>query len=315
MLLVYLIETDSKFLTDEQLSKIIGESKNKISYTLEEHNLSDILEEAAYISMFQEMKYIIVRNATFFGKGKIDEKESIFLERYLENPNPYTTLIFTVYDEVDKRKSFYKKIADKDGYMACKSPKGYELQEKTRNLLKKKGYIADDKIVYFIIQACLSNWDLINQEVSKLTLVFPPKTTLKLEELKKIICNNAQDNQFKFVGAVIDKKGEETFKLLNDLLLLKEEPISLFNLLAREYRNMLTLKLMINKNFSRFDIMKELKLQDWQYQKLAQNASKYHEDDIKEAIVKIGHYDVQIKSGKIDRFIALQMFLIEMLEY
>ena len=70
---VKLITSDSKVLLDKKIKEIIGKSEVVIKYNMEECSLADILEEASYVSLFDEMKYVVVKNADIFGKKKFTE--------------------------------------------------------------------------------------------------------------------------------------------------------------------------------------------------------------------------------------------------
>ena len=83
---IYLITSESFRLMEEEVKKIIKNSSNILTIDLLEATIEDVITEATYVSMFAEQKYIIVKNADFFGSGKIKEAEIELLEKYLENP-------------------------------------------------------------------------------------------------------------------------------------------------------------------------------------------------------------------------------------
>jgi len=49
--------------------------------------------------------------------------------------------------------------------------------------------------------------------------------------------------------------------------------------------------------------------------KIRKEASKYHEDDIKDYLITLSKLDVNIKSGKYEKNTAFQSFLVNLLEY
>lgn len=312
---VYLLETTSRVLLEKQIDKILKGSKNKIIYNAEEESIDNILEEASYVSMFEEMKYLIVKNANFFGKGKLKEDDETKILKYLESPYPLCTVIFTTYEPVDSRKKITKTIKEKYEYQNIITPKGLELYNDVASLLVEKKYLAEKDTINYIINACLGNYDLICNEIEKIDLYYQKPTKVKLENIKNIISRTMVDNNFKFVDAAINKDLKKAVQYLEDLMTLKVEPLSLINLLAREYRNMLILKTLEEEKYMRKDIAKELGLQDWQYDKTSKNASNYHKDDLKDYLVHLEKLDYQIKSGKIDKLVGLKIFLLDLYEY
>ena len=309
-----LITSDSKTLLDDELKKIIKDSINKIVYNYSEVSLSDILEEAGYVSMFNEMKYLIIKNVSLFGKEKENSKNSESLINYLSKPNPNTTLIFTTYDGVDKRKSIFKKWQELAEYKELKAPIGYELINETKKMIMKKNYLIEDNGVRYIVNACVNNYDLIVNEINKFSLLLKENTMITMDILKDLISVNVKDNQFKFVDAVILKDMKLSFDLLEDLKCLKVESLQLINLLAREYRLMLMVSLMEGKHNSK-EIMQELKLADWQLQKIIKNKAKYHFDDLKDNLLFLTKLDYEIKSGLKDKWLGFESFLVNLFEY
>ena len=310
----FLIVSDSKFLLDDEIKKIVKDSSNKIVYNYNDVDLKSILEEAGYISMFQDMKYVIVKNANFFGKEKLTDNNSQLLINYLNNPNPYTTLIFTTYEAVDKRKNFFKKFQDLGKIMEIKAPINLELFKTVKGLVMKKGYLIDDDGVRYIINACLGNYDLIYNEVDKLSLLYKENSKISLNTLKELISLNVRDNQFKFVDAVIGKNILLTFSLIKDFKSLKLEPLQLINLLAREYRLMI-IERILEKKCNQKQIMQELKLADWQLQKIIKNNEMYHIDDLKDYLLSLTKLDYEIKAGIKDKWLGFESFLINVFEY
>lgn len=313
--MVYLIETTSRVLLEKQIDKILGSSENKIIYNAELYTIDDILEEASYVSMFGEMKYLIVKNANFFGKNKLKEEEEKKLLTYLENPYPLCTLIFTTYEPTDSRKKITKTIKEKFEYLNIPTLKGLELYNQVVSLLVEKKYLAEKDTINYMINACLGNYDLIYNEINKIDLFYQTPTKIKLENVKNIISKTIVDNNFKFVDAVIERDLKKAIQYLEDLTILKIEPLSLINLLAREYRNMLVIKTLEEERYSKKEIAKELQLQDWQIDKTSKNSMNYHKDDLKDYLVRLEKLDFQIKSGLIDKLVGLKLFLLDLYEY
>ena len=71
---LYLLKTDSYVLLEEYLESIISLEGKKITYVYNK-NLEEILEEAGYGSLFEEEKYLIVKNADFLVKRSLVKKK------------------------------------------------------------------------------------------------------------------------------------------------------------------------------------------------------------------------------------------------
>src|SRR5690625_3311254 len=96
---IYLISSSSFRLMEEEIEKIVKGNKYS-TFDLNTVLLDEVLEEAAYFSLFDEKKYMVVKNANIFGSSKrksVDEenvsKKDEKLLKYLEDPNYNTILI------------------------------------------------------------------------------------------------------------------------------------------------------------------------------------------------------------------------------
>ena len=305
---IYLLKSDSRVLIEEELEKLIPKDQVSISYVYEK-NLENILEEASYVSLFDEKKYLIVKNANFFGKEKLSEKETDLLNEYLEHPYVNTIIFLITYEEIDKRKGYTKKIIEKYSFKEMNAPKGYELT----NEIKKRTnmYKIPDPAIKYLIEASLNNFDLIINEISKFSLIFSQNDSISLAQMKEIVAENTSENLFKFTDAVINRNMKETFKLLNDFIHLKIDSLQLTNLLVREFRLLFYYKIYEKKQFSNKEIGKSLGLQDWQVNKIMKNAVNFHEDDLKTSLISLAKMDYQVKSGNQDKTMALYNFLVE----
>lgn len=312
---IYLLESSSRILLDEEIERILNHNQNKIIFNGETASIEDILSEASYVSMFEEMKYLIIKNANFFGNIKLKEEEEKSLLAYLEQPYPLCTLIFTVSEPCDGRKKITKKMKEDYTYKLIPTLKGLDLYNKVANKCVENKYILEKDSINYLINACLGNYDLICNEISKIDLYYSKPAKVSMDVLKNIVSKILVDNNFKFIDAVIGKDYQKSLQLLDDLMTLKVEPLSLLNLLAREIRLMIEFIALEPLKMTGKDMTKELGLQDWQLDKVRRNAMNYHEEDLGDYLILLEELDYKIKSGEIDKLIGLKMFLLEMFEY
>ena len=308
---IYLITSESFRLMEEEVKKIIKNSSNILTIDLLEATIEDVITEATYVSMFAEQKYIIVKNADFFGSGKIKEAEIELLEKYLENPVSLTTIIFETYNKIDLRKKITKEINAK--YKIINIPPMYrnDLIPKIRNYVMDNKYKIDTDTINYIIDACYNNYDLIISELNKIFLYYDENDKIILSDVKEMVSKSLVDNNFKFVEAVINKDFILALKILEDLYVLKVDPINLLMLLAREYRLMVSVLILNETGTNKFNIMKELNLQDWQLDKYVYYLVNYDKKTLYNYLKRLAELDIAIKSGNLDKYMALKIFLLE----
>ena len=67
----------------------------------------------------------------------------------------------------------------------------------------------------------------------------------------------------------------------------------------------------INK-YSKKDILNNLHLTDWMYDKVKDNLRKYQVKEIKEEIINLSNLDYKVKSGNLNKDVALISYIVEL---
>lgn len=318
---VYLISSNSFHLMEDELKKILKDNPYT-SFDLNAVELDEVLEEAAYFSLFDDKKYMVVKNADIFGaskrksKDESNEEETVSkkdekLLKYLEAPNSNTVLIFTINGKADSKKKICKIIKDRYKFIQIDDLKPKEIFSRVEKSLKDDGYKIDSNTGYYIVNNALNNYDLAINEVEKIKLYYGKGCTVKYDDVVNIVSKNIEDNNFKFIDTIISRDIKESFKIFDDLMIQKVEPIMLMSMIAKEIRNMLLVKKMMNTK-SKKDMMNVLGLKfDFQIDKLISNSYSYKEEKLEEYLVLLCDLDHKIKRGKISNKLALEMFIMK----
>ena len=296
--MLYLLVSNSYHILDEEIKKIVKDEKYEVIDYLKT-TLEDIVMEASYSDLFSNKKILIIKNATFFST-KID---TTALDKYLLNINPNTILIFTC-SNIDERLKIVKTFKDSYNYKINNILYQKDIVNKLIEIAEKKDYNLSIESAIYISKSSLDNYDIAYNNLEKIFLYYNKPCKINESDVINLVSVSLEENNFKFIESVINNDTE------NDLKIKKIEPLSLFNLLAREYRLMLILKEEYQKK-SRSYIMKLLNIRDWQLEKLLKQASRYNREYLEDKLIEICEYDYQIKTGKIDKFLALELFILD----
>ena len=134
---------------------------------------------------------------------------------------------------------------------------------------------------------------------------------VKKEDVEKIVSRSINTNNFLFVDALVEGNLEQSLNLLQDLKIMKVEPTILLTLVARDIRIMLNIKKLLEQNKREYEILNELKLMDWQLEKYLKKAFSYKIKELEEWLVKLEELDLKIKSGKLDKYYALELLILD----
>ena len=100
--------------------------------------------------------------------------------------------------------------------------------------------------------------------------------------------------------------------IFQELKVLKVEPSIIISLLYREFKLMLSILIYKKNHYSKEDIIKELKLASWQYDKIKNNLRMYKEEEIKKEIINLSDVDYKLKTGNLNKDIALIDYVFEL---
>lgn len=212
--MIYLLYGSLDALITDYINKIIiKESIDDINISKYNSDdlLSNIIEDASTISLFDDKKLIIVENELLFSSKKtIDTTD---LENYVSNYNPNTILIFVVKsDTIDSRRKLYKLIKEKgkieefnkitniNSYVE-KLFDGYNISYNTTNLFIKR------------VGADLNN---LSNEAEKIKIYKIDDKIITDKDIIDCTHEKIDINIFKFIDNIINKNKK------NLLLLIKK---------------------------------------------------------------------------------------------
>jgi len=311
---IYLIHGESYLLINEKINEIVKDSKNVTIFDLTVNTIEDAILEAGYFSMFEEEKYIIVKNANFFGSEKLKDKESEMLLKYLEEPNANSIIIFISSSKPDSKKKITKIIKERYSLITIPNLKYYEIENKVMNYFKNKNFKIDTETVKYIVANGLNNYDVVMSEVNKIILYYNKPGYISRNDVNNIVSKSINTNNFLFVDTVVDNDLEKSLELYNDLKIMKVEPTILISLIARDFRIMLNIKKLLEQDKREYEIMNEIGLVDWQFNKYLKKIFPYKIKELESILVKLSNLDLNIKSGKIDKFVGLELFILDICE-
>lgn len=305
----YLISAESYRIIEDEIKKIV-KNNNYLIFNAIKCSIKEIVEEASYVGLGIEEKWLVVSDADFFGTGKISESDNDLLCKYLENPIKSTNLIFTTLNGIDLRKKSVKLIKNKGNIINIPKMDKRALNTTLTNYLKSFDYSIDYQTINYIMDNSYNNLDIMFNELDKIMLYYSFPCKIKLADVIKITGEEKNNNNFDFVNAVVEKNLSSSLKILKNLKVYKVEPTTLVALLAREFRLMYYIKELKDK-MDTSEMMSYLSLTDWQINKLYNNSMKYTKNELLKNLLYLCKIDLNIKKGYWDKDTSLYGFILE----
>lgn len=302
---MYFIYGIDEYLIKTKINEILNEHNltNIDTTTYEfDDNLSDIINDASTLSLFTSKKAIIVNNANIFKSGINTE----ILEKYIENPNLDTILIFVLKEEkLDERRKITKLLRTKT--------KVLELNKSNINSVVKdmfKGYKIDNNTIDYFIKRVGDNLLILENESVKLKLYKEDKN-ISIDDIDELITKNIDIDLFKLIDAIISKDKDTAITIYNEMLKQKEEPIAIIITLANQIRIMYQTKELYKLGYRENEIASILNIHPFRVKKAHEKNSKYSSNTLLKLLNNLATLDLNIKKGLVDKTIALELFILQ----
>ncbi len=310
--MVYLLYGTVDYLINKTIDKIISDNKidefNINKYDLTNSLLTDIINDASSMSLFNDKKIIIVNNAYIFtgNNKKYLEQDTLELEKYLNNVNDNTILIFNVNSEkLDERKKITKLIK-KNGLV--KDFNSIDNISLVKNLFDDYS-ISNDNVKYLISRVG-DDSSLLASEIEKIKIYKNEDKTITFDDITNLTTKSLEVNNFKLIDAIINKNKAEAFNLYQDRIKLNEEPIAIIISLANQIRIMYQVKQLYLNGYTENNIASILKIHPYRVKLASQNAKKYDSNILLNYLKQLADLDINIKTGKVDKTLGLELFII-----
>lgn len=305
--MIYLLYGTKDYLIKNEIqniSKPFDELNiSKLDFT--DCGLNTFLDECQTISMFSDKKLVIAENATMFTSGGTKDIDA--LEQYLNSPNPSTTVVFAVYAEkLDERKKIVKLVKKIAKIMEFNNEK--DIRKYIKNELGT--YQISEENINLLIDRVGENELLIQNEINKLKL-YKGNNIITNEDIIKITHKNINIDTFKLIDHIVNKKNDEAMEMYSEMINQNEEPIKIIVMLANQFRIMYQVKELVKIGYSEKEIATKLKLHPYRVKLANQNSRKFKSDTLIKYLKKLSDIDYNIKSGKIDKYLALELFILK----
>lgn len=305
--LFLLVGEDNKlidFSLYEILNNIEYDDNNKIVYDMNINTFMDVIEEASMVSLFSNIKVIIVNN---FNIDNLNLDELDYLEKYINSENKDVYIIL-ISDKVDARKKNFKLFKDNFKIIELEKIDNNNLLDYISNRINDRGYKINSMDIEYFISKVGNDINNINNELEKLFTYKEEDKKILRCDIELLVFDNIDSVIYEFTNAILDNDYDKV-KSMYDKFMLDNIGIDyLIATLAGSFRTSLIIKMLSNKNMSNFEIAKVIGKKEFFVKKSLDRLYRYTLDDIEKYIIKLAMIDRNIKSGR-DNVGRFELFL------
>ena len=265
-------------------------------------NLSEVISLADTMPFFADHRLILIEGSGLF-KGNADE-----LVEYLPNL-PETTCMVFVEDEVDKRSRMYKAMK-KYGYAAeMERQSSGQLAKWAAGLLAKEGKKITASTMEVFLGRVGEDMENIHSELDKLISYTLGRDVITVQDVEAVCTIQVTNQIFEMVGAISGRMPAKAMKLYEDLLILKEPPMRILFLIARQFNQLLQVREMSKKGLSRAEIASKLKIPPFAVGKLTTQARAFSREQIFSYVQECADMEEAVKQGRLSDRMAVELLI------
>lgn len=203
----YYIDKLTDFIEENVLSEEEKGFNQMVLYG-KDVSIDEVVSNAKRYPMMADRQVVIVKEAQEL--SRTIEK----LEKYAENPQPTTVLVFAYkYKTLDKRKKITK-LMDKHG-VVFESKKLYENQvaDWIKRVLSGKGYGIEPKAAAMLVEFLGNDLSRISNELDKLAIILPQGSTITPKAIEDNIGISKDYNVFELRKAIGERDQLKAYKI------------------------------------------------------------------------------------------------------
>lgn len=309
---IYLYYCNNDFLLNHAVEEKIKEFNvdpfNIVKYDLLENTPDDILEDLQTVSFFAEKKIILIRNIQEL--EKVDEYVLQDFLVYFQKPNPDVIVILMMNELIPEtsilggalfKYAFIEKVKDMDKK---------EYPPFVRNMFKKYNYAITDEAIEALLERTNLDFNLINQEAEKLMLFSYETKEINERAVLLLVSRNLEENIFELTNALLAKNQTKTIEIFYDLVARNEDPLRILNNIVAKVRELMHTKLLLDKGYRQDQIAEHFHIKSGRAYYLVKNAQTIPFNQLENHLKKLSKLDYDIKSGKIDKKLGLELYLL-----
>ena len=305
----YIIVCDDYLAINEYIDKICQDIKveyDKFDYDLDDDGLYSIVDELSTISLFDNLKVVVVKSIdkiTNYSAKAFSDLLSAMNNLESENILIMTSLKVLPDNERISKLKKYSSLIDL-------RLKKINLKEYIDRFIATNGFSIDENAVTLLLSYNLELSELSNDLKKLMCYDFDSKKITE-QDVKLLVSRPLDDNVYQLIEAVLDKNYRHIFSSLKDFKLQNMPSSYIVSLLINKFQELYNTYILSKANMSQADIANVFHVSSGRAYYMLKNIKKLSLDKIKQNLELLNDLDYNIKSGKLDQNIGLELYLLK----
>lgn len=263
-----------------------------------------VIDLGETIPFFAERRVIFLEDTGFF-KNQCQD-----LPEYLGELPDYLCMVF-VESEVDKRSRMYKAVKKYGRIVEFGQQDSNTIMRWVLGILNREGRKITRNDMELFLTKTGTDMGNIERELEKLLCYTMGREVITKEDIEAVCTTQISNHIFEMIRAVTEKNQKKALDLYYDLLSLKEPPMRILFLLARQFHLIMQVKELTEEGHDQSSIGKKIGLQPFVVRNYVAYAKKYTTQALREAVEECVNTETKVKTGLMTDTMSVELLLVK----
>ena len=309
---VYLLYGEERYLRRQYVNRLKDalcgqdDGMNTHFYEGKDISVGEIIDLAETLPFLAPRRVFFIKNSGLFKSG--GEK----LAEYLSAPNETSYFVFTE-SEVDKRSKLYKTVQSK-GYAA-----EFGLQDENSlmrwaaGILNREGKKITESTMQLFLSKTGTDMENIQMELEKLICYCMDRDVVTAQDVEAVCTSRISNHIFDMVNAIADKQTQKALELYYDLLALKEPPMRILFLIARQCNLLQQTKELKARGYDNKTIGSKIGVPPFIAGKYTAQAARFKTSVLRGAVRRCVEAEEAVKTGRMNDILSVELLILSVL--
>jgi DNA polymerase-3 subunit delta len=232
------------------------------------------------------------------------------LADYLKDMPETTSMIF-IETEVDKRNKLYKAVQSKGRVVELNRQDETTLLRWVKTQIDHERKEVSENTVHYLLSKVGTDMEHIQRELEKLFCYTFDKKSIAIEDVDTICTTQITNQIFDMVNAVAERQQKKALQYYYDLLALKEPPMKILFLLARQFKILMEVKSMDQKGYAKKEIAEKVGINPFVVGKYQVQAKAFKINELRNIIEDSVETEESVKTGKLNDTLGVELFIVK----
>lgn len=307
---VYLLYGEEDYLKDmykQRIKKALLPDEDTMNLTVYRGkgvDIREVISQADTMPFFAPRRMILLESTGLF-KGSAGE-----LAEYLPGMPQETVMVF-VEDEVDKRGKLYKAVKSCGRAVELGRQDARTLTAWVLGQVKKEKKNLTRQALDLFFQKAGNDMVNISNELEKLFCYTYGRNVIDVEDIQEICTVTTENRIFDMIHAVAEKNQRKALDLYYDLLALKEPPMRILFLIARQFNQLYQIKDLSEQGFDSGGISQKAGIQPFIVKRSLRQTERFEKAVLRQAVEDCVAAEEAVKTGRLGDQLAVEMILVQ----